>query len=183
MKSLKIVFLAGVFILSLCQGADSAARYETLYHLVKTGRIVKVWIGQFLNSTGNKEIKPGDFADALEDALRERKSANFVLVANPADADIWISGDIEKYIYQDVDPIDMALGWGGLAMDAVVKENYVGLEIAYTVKDPKTGRAIWSKTLRPSITKADMPEEGCLQLILAEGAREFVSRCFRRPRK
>lgn len=183
MRSLKIGFLAVVFVLSLSLAADSAARYETLYHLVKTGRIVKVWIGQFLSSTGNKEIKPADFVDVLENALEKRKSANFVLVANPADADIWISGDIEKYIYQEVDPIDMALGLGGLAMDAMVKENYVALEISYTVKDPRTGRVIWSKTLRPSITKADMPEEGCLQLILAEGARQFVSRCFRRPRK
>ncbi|MEA3328610.1 MAG: hypothetical protein U9Q08_02605 [Candidatus Omnitrophota bacterium] len=183
MRSIKMICLTLVFVLSLCLQVDSAARYETLYHLVKTGRVVKVWIGEIMNSTGNREITSERFAAVLKNALEKRKSANFVLVNNTRDADICINADIEKYDYRKVDPIDNAIGWPALAMDAMIKENYVALRVKYIVKDPKKGRVIWSKTLRPSVTKLDMPEEGCLPLVLAEAGRVFLSHCFKRPPK
>ena len=184
MKNVRMICLALIFVLSLCLQVDSAAKYETLYHLVKTGRVVKVWIGEIVNSTGNRMLTSEDFVNTLKNALEERKSANFVLVNSAQAADICINVDIEKYDYREVDPVEnMSLGWGGLVLDAMTKENYVALRVKYMVKDPKKGRVIWSKTLRPSVTKPDMPEEGCLPLVLAEAGRVFVSQCFRRPPK
>lgn len=183
MKNVRIISLILIFVLGLCLKANSAVKQETLYHLVKTGRIVKVWIGEFTNSTENEEISLQNFTAALKSALRGRKSANFILVESAQNADISISGDVEEYVYQEVDPIDMALGIGGLAADAMVKENYVALKVAYIVEDAKKGKVIWSRTLRPSITKPDMPEEECLPLVLTQAGRQFVSQCFKRPPK
>ena len=142
-----------------------------------------VYIGEFINSSGHDRINVGHFKADLKKAFENRKSANFIVVKTIQEADISIAGEIIEYDYREVDPLDMAVGWGGMLMDGMEKQNYAALRIKYVVGDAqKKGRILWSKVLHPSITEDNIPEETCLEDLLPVAAKQVVSKCFRRPR-
>lgn len=182
-----VVFLVLVFVMSLPVSPEADAgqqtQHETLYYLIKGNRPVHVYIGDFINSSGHDRINIGHFRAALKKAFENRKSANFIVVKTPQEADISIAGEIIEYDYREIDPLDMAVGWGGLLWDKMSEDNYVALRIKYIVGDAqKQGRILWSKVLHPSITEENIPEETCLEDLLPVAAEQVVSKCFRRPR-
>ncbi len=182
-----VVFLVLIFVMSLPvlleAGARHQTQHETLYYLIKGNRPVHVYIGEVINSSGNSQISIRDFRAALKNAFENRKSANFIVVKTPQEADISIAGEIIEYEYQEVDPLDMAIGWPALLMDSLAEDNYVALRVKYVVGDAqKQGRILWSKVLHPSITEENIPEATCLDDLLKVAAEQVVSKCFRRPR-
>ena len=181
------VFLVLMFILGLPVSLEAGARHETqhetLYYLIKGYLPVHVYIGEVINSSGNNQISTRDFRAALKKAFENRKSANFIVVKTPQEADISIAGEIIEYDYREIDPLDMAVGWPALLMDSLDESNYVALRVKYVVGDSqKQGRILWSKVLHPSITEENIPEETCLDDLLRVAAEQVVSKCFRRPR-
>ena len=183
-----VVFLVLIFVMGLPVSLEAGARHqtqlETVYYSLKGYRSVHVYIGEFINSSGNNQISIRDFRAALKNAFENRKSANFIVVKTPQEADISIAGEIIEYEYQEVDPLDMAIGWPTLLMDHLDESNYVALRVKYVVGDAqKQGRILWSKVLHPSITEENIPEETCLEDLLPVAAEQVVSKCFRRPRK
>jgi hypothetical protein len=181
------VFLVLMFVMGLSvspeAGAGQQTQHETLYYLIKGYRPVNVYIGEFINSSGHDRISIRDFRAALKKAFENRKSANFIVVKTLQEADISIAGEIIEYDYREIDPLDMAVGWGGMLMDQMDESNYVALRVKYVVGDAqKQGRILWSKVLHPSITEENIPEETCLEDLLPVAAEQVVSKCFRRPR-
>lgn len=186
-RDIKVFFLVLIFALGLSVSAEAAGghqtQHETLYYLTKGNQLVKVYIGDFINSSGNNNINVKEFRSALKEAFENRKSANFAVVKTPQEADISIAGEIFEYEYQEVDPLDMAIGWPTLLMDSLDESNYVALRVKYVVGDAqKQGRILWTKTLHPSITEENIPEATCLADLLQVAAEQVVSKCFRRPR-
>ena len=182
-----VVFLVLMFVMGLSvspeAGAGQQTQHETLYYLTKGYRPVHVYIGDFINSSGHDRINTGHFKADLKKAFEDRKSANFIVVKTPQEADISIAGEIIEYDYRKIDPLDMAVGWGGMLWDGMEKQNYAALRIKYIVVDPKKrGRILWSKVLHPSITEDNIPEETCLKDLLPVAADQVVSKCFRKPR-
>lgn len=186
MQRYSIIVVVGILILCLAM-IDSAVgdprREENLYYLVKERAPICVHLGKFINSSGSDQIVPEEFVKELEKALETRPDIRFKLVENPNGADISINGEIMEYIYSDHDPIDMFLGIWAVALDAVTTQDYVCLVVNYTVKDPKTGKVLWSKRLRPSVTKSDISEDQCTPLIMEKAAKQFISKSFERPKK
>ncbi len=182
-----VVFLVLMFVMGLPVLLEATDRHqtqhETLYYLTKGYRPVHVYIGEFINSSGYDRINTGHFKAALKKAFENRKSANFIVVKTTQEADIVIAGEIIEYDYREVDPLDMAMGFGELLMDHLNENNYVALRIKYIVGDAqKQGRILWTKVLHPSITEENIPEETCLEDLLPLAADQVVSKCFRKPR-
>ena len=182
-----VVFLVLIFVMGLSvspeAGAGQQTQHETLYYLIKGYRPVHVYIGEFINSSGHDRINAGHFRVLLKDAFENRKSANFIVVKTPQEADIVMAGEIIEYDYREIDPLDMAMGFGELLMDHLNENNYAALRIKYIVGDAqKQGRILWSKILHPSITEENIPEETCLEDLLPLAAEQVVSKCFRKPR-
>jgi len=188
MRRFSIIVLVGILILCLAP-IDSASgdprREKSLYYLAKAKRPIKVYMGKFINSSGSEKIDPGKFARVFGQTLEARKDIyiQFKLVENPDEADISISGEIKEYKYSEHDPIDMFMSTYTLILDAMTTQNYVGMVVNYTVKDPKTNKVLWSRRLRPSVTKSDMSEDQSTPLIIEKAANQFVSKCFKRPKR
>lgn len=185
-----IVSKVVVVILILCFAMiDSAManprREKSLYYLAEAKRPIKVYIGKFIDSSGSEEIDPEKFVRVFGATLEARRDIHiqFKLVEFLDDADISMSGEIKEYKYREKDPVDMFMSAYTLILDAMISQNYVGMVVNYTVKDPKTSKVLWSKRLRPSVTKSDMSEDQSTPLIIEEAAKQFISKCFKRPKK
>lgn len=188
MRRYNVIVVVGILILCLAP-IDSAMgnprREKSLYYLAKANRPIKVYMGKFIDSSGSEKINPEEFARVFGQTLEARKDIyiQFKLVENPDEADISISGEIKEYKYSEHDPIDMFMSTYTLILDAMVSQNYVGMIVNYTVKNPKTNKVLWSRRLRPSVTKPDMSEAQSTPLIMEEAAKQFVSKCFKRPER
>lgn len=186
MRNHKITLAAAILILSISISGIASGRPrrgENLHYMVKAKQPIYVHLNNFVNSSESDRINPGRFKRAVGEALKRRNDMHFELVEDPAEADISINGEIREYTYSGRDPIDMFIGTWAIALDMLRTENYVGLVINYNVSDAKTGKILWSKRSRPSITRSDMPEEESTPLIIKKAAKLFVSKCFGRPKK
>jgi len=188
MRKYSIIVVVGILILCLAP-IDSAfgdpRREKSLYYLAKAKRPIKVYMGKFINSSGSEKIDPENFARVFGQTLEARKDIyiQFKLAENPDEADISISGEIKEYKYSETDPIDMFMSTYTLILDAMSSQNYVGMAVNYTVKDPKTNKVLWSRRLRPSVTKSVMSEDQSTPLIIEKAANQFVSKCFKKPKR
>lgn len=188
MRKHSIIAVVGILI--LCLGPiDSALgdprREKSLYYLAEAKRPIKVYMGKFIDSSGSEKIDPEEFARVFGQTLEARRDIHiqFRLVESLDEADISISGEIKEYKYSERDPIDMFMSTYTLILDAMVSQNYVGMVVNYTVKDPKTNKVLWSRKLRPSVTKSDMSEDQSTPLMMEKAAKQFVSKCFKRPKR
>lgn len=186
MRNYKITLVAAILLLSLSISGVAFGRPrrgENLHYMVKAKQPIYVHLNDFINSSESDQINPGKFKRAVGEALKRRNDMHFELVEDLAGADIAINGEIQKYTYSGRDPVDMFIGTWAIVLDMLRTENYVGLTVNYTVKDVKTGKILWSKRSRPSITKSDMSQEESTPLIIKKAAKLFVSKCFARPKK
>ena len=178
-RRIAVLALAFFFAVSACSFAETVQ----LSDIVKGGSSeVNVFVKGFTNEAGDKKIIAEDFKKNFENALLNRKSITFKISDNPASSDIQISGIIKKYQYLENDPINSFAGAGGLLLDAATTENYAELEVEITVTNSRTNKVIWHDTVVSYIERMMTPEES-VQLVYNKVSRNFLWKCFGKPRQ
>ncbi|MCK9554926.1 hypothetical protein M0R36_03790 [bacterium] len=190
MRKIFAVILATAALFVLSADTAVARRNERrLTDYVNNLEVCKVCIMDFKNSSGNADAGPEVQKQILVNALQKRTSHNFMIVADPSEADIVVNADIKKFLYSEEDPVyDGIIGVGmtpvnpvGLAMDIAIDQNYVENEIEYDITDGK-GRKLWHGDVGSNVTKSDMPLNEAVQFVGERSARNLFLKCFKKDR-
>jgi len=177
----KRFFLFFAFFLFMLNGFKSSAEEADLSWMAKDKKPIRVFVKGFVNESGEAQILPEDFKKDFEEALINRRSVRFDLAQNFEASDIQISGAIKKYRYLEKDPVTISPGVGTLLLDAVTTENYVEMEIEFTVTDTKTSKILWNKPTTSYIKRMMTPKES-IPLIYDKVSRTFLWKCFGKGR-
>ncbi len=179
MNIMKILVIA---ILALSAPILLFAEDSILPEINRGRQPIKVFVKEFVNESGQSQIKPEDFKKSFQGALLKRKAVKFELVNNPESSDIQISGIIKKYLYSKTDPITSYAGVGGLLLDAATTENYAEMTVDFIVINTKTEKVLWNKSVLDFIKHTMTPEES-ISMVYDKVSRTFLWRCFGKPNK
>ena len=135
------------------------------------------------------DIKPaeGKKADVaglkkeIEKTLQNRKSIHFVVLPDRAGADIVVEGEVLDFYWTDHDPVDMLMGAGAAAYDAMTIENYARMDAHFKVTDA-TGKTVWEDKPAATITSKTLTEAESPARINEDMGKVFVSACFGKKR-
>lgn len=163
-----------------CQSFAMADGDLSLY--TNSGRPIKVFIGNFTNESGKDKIKGEEFKGVFEDVTLNRKSVKFVIVNDPSDSELTISGVIKQFQYLDKGPMKLTPSAWGMALDAAASatQNYVEMEVDFTVAKTKTGEVMWKGPIY-DYKKKIMTHEESIPIAYNEVARLFFERSFGKP--
>lgn len=173
----KNVLYPTVFALFFLSASSAATDEIDMSRAAKNKEAISVFVEGFINESGKSEVSAEDFKKYFEDALLKRKAVKFKIAKNPDSSDFRISGTIKKYQYLKEDPITTYASPSGLILDAVTTENYVAMDVEFTVSDTKNGKIIWKDRASAFIKKKMTPEES-VPLIYDKVARTFLWKCF-----
>jgi len=164
-----------------CGQVTAIAADNGLAGLVNSKKVIKAFVGDFTDQSGDKAVSTADFKKAVEKALLDRKSVKFELAKAPMESDVLISGVIKKYEYLKNDPITSYGGSGTFIIDAVTTENYVRMDVEFKVADPKTGGVVWQNEVTTFIKRMMTPAES-IPLIYEKVSRTFLAKSFGKHR-
>lgn len=174
----RAIVLAACFILSVgtCALFAEPGNVALLY---KGTSPIKVYLGEFKNTSGQNTVTPEMFKKSIEQILINRKSVKFSVVGSPAGSDVQVTGDIKIYKYAEKGPLKITPSAAGIVLDAAATMvgNYVELEVAFDVTDTKNGKSVW-KDVNNMYDKRPMTPEESVPYICEKMARRFVVECF-----
>lgn len=181
MRYLKYLVVAAVIFL-LNQSFCFASRNETLADLVNSKSPIKVYLSDFTNDCGEKDIKPEEFKAEVEKAMLNRKSVKFEIVKDPAVSDVQVSCSILKCQYLERGPFKPSIGLETMALDAAATMtlNYVEMFNKFTITDTKSGKVLWQDEINEYVKRKMTPEQSLL-VIYDKTARVFLWKSFGKP--
>jgi len=166
--------IASVFVIAIafsCIGGPLFAdKVKSMADLIDSDEVLKTYVADIKNSSGNSGIDLKGLKKRLENTLAERPprkfdfsgntpTKKFEIVDHKKDADITISSVVIEFIWMDKDPVDMIIGVGAVAYDALVEESYARMQVVFTVNHAKTGMLLWKDRTQATITDKGMTEE------------------------
>ncbi len=151
---------------------------DGLYSQFSRKGTVKVFVQDPSDVSAVKKVDLPALKKLIEEALVARKSIQFEVVPAREAAEVAVETEIAEYFWTDHDPVDMIMGAGGAAYDAVTVEHYARIQANMTVKDAKTGRALWKDKVMATVTDAKMPEAEGPKLAGQKLAQDFVADAF-----
>ena len=184
MKIGKIIFTF-TLIAALFSGEiiSSAKTLTWMGYLIKNRKkTISVYVENCTNSTDNKNIDVADLKKRIEHAFLTRMSHKFEIAKKESDADIILKGDIFEYYWTEEDPIDMVYGAGAIAMDVVKKDHYVRMQINFSIFLPDTGRRLWNRRLKATITNPTMTEKQSYDMANERMVEVLMRALFKKPK-
>lgn len=175
-----IVIIAALFLGQPLVMADGSS----LYDFTNGGKPVKVFIGNFTNESGKSQVNPEEFKSVLKESLLNRKSVTFIVVNEPSESDLSISGIIKKFQYLERGPMKVTPSPLGIALDAAASatHNYVEMEVRFVVTDSKTKNVLWEDDMY-DYKKKLMTHQESMPVIYDKVTRMFLSKSFGKPRR
>mgnify|MGYP001608839018 CR=1 FL=1 len=178
----KVLAVLAVVALVLAIAVPAPAEDGDLEYLVKDKDVVKVFVKDFTNESGQAQVSSADFKKELEKALTLRKAVKFEIVSNPEASDFQIGGVIKNYMYSKTDPITPTTSPAALVLDAATTENYVEMTVDFEVVQTKNGKAVWQEDVKSYLKHTMTPEEA-LPMIYDKEARTFLWKSFGKPNR
>ncbi len=180
---LKKVFLIAVLTCAFLNLAAVHGSTTELSHMAKSKSTIKVFIKDIVNESGQSQILPETFKKDLERAMLERRSTTFKILKNPESCDIQISAIIKSYRYMERGPFKPTPSIAGLLLDAAASatENYVDMDVEFTVTDTRAGN-ILKKDIVTAHIKEIMTPEHSISLIYDKITRTFLWKFFGKGR-
>jgi len=178
-----VLVTAFVFVVFAAKEAE-CRRLPNLYKKLSDMHVVKVYVDDIQDSTGESKADLKHLKDTLENALSSRMTLNFEVVPRKEDADIGIYTDIVEYFWTDNDPIDMVGGVGGIVYDVVTKSDYARMQAVIEVMDEKHNRALWKEQIQATISDFEMTpgksmsEEESVTMANDKLVKIFMRDCF-----
>jgi hypothetical protein len=177
------IFLVFLFIISLlCSGDVHARRKGSIIEFFDDKDVIKAYVSDVVNSSGDRKIDVKKLKNSIEEALRSRLSHTFEIVKKKDKADIIINTEVLEYLWTEHDPVDTVMGFPAMVYDAVQKKNYACMKAIFIILDAKDGAQIWRKTLRSTITKSHMTEKESYNLSNERIAKIFLWKLLKKPR-
>ena len=174
-KILFAVFMIGALLIS--HNAECRVK-GNLYNVLKNKDQVKVFVHDTKDATAARKMDLGELRREMEDALTSRKSINFKIVSQKEDADIIITCDVKEFVWMEEDPIDDVYGLEGVILDAVMTYNYARVQAVFSVIDGASGKVLWTRKLKATLTQAEMDEEKSIPLVNERIIKIFMRKCF-----
>lgn len=153
-----------------------------LYEELARAKEVKVYVAPPADPSGKTGLDPVLFQKRIEEALKARKSIHFSTVSSEAEAQFKVETEIEGFSFSEKDPVDMLIGVGGTAMDAIKEDHFAAMDIKMTVREV-SGSERWSGKIHASVTDERMTEAESRQRILDRAAEMFVREAFGKPKR
>lgn len=177
----RFCFLAVVASILMLQQSLYAERGE-LWQKENADGIIKVYINEPVNESGQGQIIPDQFKKSLEAAILSRKSMKFEIVKSLAESEVQIASVIKKFQYMEKGPLKPTPGIGTTLLDAAatMTDNYAEMSVDFVVTDSKTGAVMWKNNLFPYMKKKMAPEES-IAVICDRVASNFMWKCFGKP--
>lgn len=166
-KTLLCLFIISL-LLSLAY--SYAERLDPMDELIDRDEVLKVYVADVKNSSGNNTVNAENIKFILEKTLSERpprkfdfsgKTINrkFEIVESASLADVVVNSMVIEYLWTDDDPIDIIIGVYAVAYDALTKENYARMQVVFSINDTKSGVLLWEDKIVATITDKNMSEE------------------------
>lgn len=174
-------FTSAALVLALSGSAIAEGRGD-LEYLVKDKDVVKVFVKDLSNESGQAQVSASEFKKELEKALTLRKAVKFEIVSRPDASDFQIGGVIKNYMYSKTDPITPTTSPAALVLDAATTENYVEMTVDFEVTQTKTGKIVWQKPVVSYVKHTMTPEES-LPIVYDKVARTFLWKSFGKPNR
>jgi len=179
---MRAVILVVVLALALLLIPPMLVKSDNLYKFVTDKRSVNIAVNKFEVAESCKDINGSKLAEIFKEALLNRKSVDFNIVKNEKDADLVVSGKVEKFVYSEDDPIDVLIPIG-LVIDLATSQNYARMEFNINVYNPVKNKIVWKKRLKATLNKSNMPRDESLFLIMERAGKIFIRKCFGKLRK
>jgi hypothetical protein len=180
LNTMKRVMTFLMFFISLFSATAHAD--ANLYQELSRRNEVKVVVQPIKDSSKDHKADTKDLKSKLEKALSERKSIHFKNAQQLSDADIVIKAEILDFYWTDKDPVDMIMGVGAVAMDAMVTENYARMIAHFSISDAKD-KILWQDEVMATITSKTMTAEQSVKMINDDMAKVFVRKAFGKKSK
>ena len=177
----KIFLLASIVSLFLSQSI-AMAEGGNLWRLGEKSGIIKVYIREPANESGQSKVVRDGFTKALESALLNRKSVKFELAKTPEESNVQVYSIIKKFMYMEKGPLKSTPGIWTTLLDAAATAttNYAEMTVEFAVISSANGELLWKDTLTPYV-KEKMDPEGSIPIICNKIASHFVWKCFGKP--
>ena len=176
---IKSTLLAAILACVLVNLTYAYGSETELSQMAKSKTAIKVFIKDIANESGQSQILSEAFKKSLERALFYRRSTTFEVLKYPDASDIQISAIIKSYRYMERGPFKPTPSIAGLLLDAAASatENYVDMEVEFTVTDTDTGEVL-KKDIIIAYIKEIMTPEHSIALIYDKIARTFLWKFF-----
>ncbi len=181
LRGLLSFFVAGVVL--FYSTGTYARREANMIEFFEKRYITKVCVEEVTNSSGDRAIDTAVVKGNIEQALLDRKSHRFEIVETEAEADIVVKMDITEYFFTTEDPVDMIVSPLAIAIDKMKKDHYARMQARVTVVDAKTGRELWKRSIKSTITDATMSEEESYERSQERIVKILVRRLFSKKRR
>lgn len=166
----KVLFFLFVVSLLTSSTCSYAGKVDPMDELIDSVDVVKVYVADVKNSSGNNTVNAENIKFILEKTLSERptrkfdfsgKTSNrkFEIVESASLADVVVNSIVVEYLWTDDDPIDMIIGIYAVAYDALTKENYARMQVIFSINETKSGILLWEDKIMATITDKNMSEE------------------------
>jgi len=154
---------------------------DNLYDTLSKKDQVKVFVHDAKDVSHAKKVNLKAVRQGIEDALSSRKSINFKVVPSKEEADIIVDCYVKEFVWMKEDPIDDVHGVAPLVMDAVMNANYARVQAEFSVLDVPSGKVLWKRTIKATLTEKDMNEEQSLPMARERVIKVFMRKCFAKP--
>ncbi|MBL7073053.1 MAG: hypothetical protein ISS33_04665 [Candidatus Omnitrophica bacterium] len=154
---------------------------DNLYKMFSKKDQVKVFVHDAQDKSNAQKVDLRELRQEIEDALILRKSINFEVVSNKAEADIVIDCKVKEFVWMEEDPLDNVHGVVDFVADAVMIANYARLQAIFTVKDASSGKVLWKRTIKATLTEKDMDEAKSMPMANERAIKVFIRKCFAKP--
>lgn len=179
MKKHLYLFLT-VLSISFFMTYNAFSQDNELSRFTDSKKPISVYLQNFVNESGQPQVKADEFKKTFERSLLNRKSVKFTLASSPEASDLQISCVIKKYEYLKDDPVNSLAGPTAILLDAATRENYAGMSAEFTVVDTKSGSTLWKNTLSAFVEKMMTPDES-VPLVYDKLSRTFLWKSFGKP--
>lgn len=169
-----VVFLALFLVASMSYAAS-----EELKNFLKEHNTIKICI-ELKNSSEDDKVDIDRLKELLEKGFASRRSHKFIIVANPAESDIVLKGDVKEYMWTDTDPVDQVWGFGPAAMDAATSEHYARMQLQTEIVNAKNNRVLWSEKIQANMTKSIMPKDSSYELVYNRFVKTILIQIFKK---
>ena len=170
MKRIGLVFVLIAFLISAFLQSAEAKKVETFQELLDRNEPVKIFVNEIKNSAGNTSIDTADLRKRLEKAFSERAPKKFdfsgktvqkafLVVTQPALADVILNTIVIEYLFTEQDPIDLVGGAVSLAYDLATNTHYVRIQAVFSVNMVQSRVLLWEDKVQATVDHATMTEE------------------------
>jgi len=181
MKVIRSLIICGLFLSLVFLGSSYARRAKSIYDLFEKNPLLKVYISDIKNSSGDRKLDLRKIKREVENGFSRRKSHRFMVMATDREADIVIDIDVVEYYFTLTDPVDMVIGIIGIAADAAKTDHYARLQANCTVTDTTNNRVVWEEKVLSTKNHSTMTKEESYDIMYEEFAKSFLRRLMKRP--